>query len=184
VTTGNPVIVISDRLIVRAQVDETDIGKVKVGQQAVVGLDAYPDVKINATVDHIYYESKTVNNVTVYLVDLLPETIPEFFRSGMNANVDLVQESKKQVLTLPLTAVQKDNEGSYVMVPSETAKDPVRHPVVVGLADDKKVEIVSGLTEEDEVVVKTKKYALPKSGTGTNPFAPTRPGANRPAPRS
>jgi macrolide-specific efflux system membrane fusion protein len=91
VSSADAVIVLSDRLIVRAQVDETDIGKVKDGQAAVVTLDAYQDVKINAVVDHIYYESKTVNNVTQYMVDLIPETVPDFFRSGMNANVDLVQ---------------------------------------------------------------------------------------------
>lgn len=78
VTTNDPVIVLSDRLIVRAQVDETDIGKIKPGQKAVVSLDAYPETKINAIVDHIYYESKTFNNVTIYEVDLLPDTIPFF----------------------------------------------------------------------------------------------------------
>jgi len=43
VTTNDAVVVISDRLIVRAQVDETDIGKIKVGQKAIISLDAYPD---------------------------------------------------------------------------------------------------------------------------------------------
>src|SRR3989338_8897264 len=71
VTTTDPVVVLSDQLIVRAQVDETDIGKIKDGQRAVVSLDAYPDTKIPAQAEHIYYESKTINNVTIYEVDLL-----------------------------------------------------------------------------------------------------------------
>ncbi len=175
VITSDAVIVISDQLIVRAQVDETDIGKVKVGQEAVVSLDAYADAKIKAVVDHIYYESKTVNNVTVYLVDLKPEAVPDFFRSGMNANVELILESREQVLTLPLSAVQKDNGTSFVMVNSSGSDEPVLRLVVTGMADDKKVEIVSGLTEDDEVVTKAKKYTLPKSAAGKNPFAPTRP---------
>ena len=184
VATTDPVIVLSDRLIIRAQVDETDIGKVKLGQEAIVGLDAYPDIKINAAVDHIYYESKTVNNVTVYLVDLIPQTIPEFVRSGMSANVDLVQERKTGVLTLPLTAVQKDNGLAYVMVPSEKGKASIQHPVILGISDDKRVEIVSGISEEDDIVIKSKKYTLPKSGSGTNPFAPARPsGGTRTAPK-
>ncbi len=178
VTTSDAVIVLSDKLIVRAQVDETDIGKVKAGQQAVVGLDAYPDVKINASVEHIYYESKTSNNVTVYSVDLVPESIPDFIRSGMNANIDLVQDSKKDILVLPLTAVQKENGESYVLI--SPAEKPVKKAVVTGIADDKKVEIVSGLTEEDEVLVKSKKYSLPKSGSsGANPFMPARPSGNK-----
>jgi len=65
VTTSDAVVVLSDHLIVRAQVDETDIGKIKLEQAAIITLDAYPDRKINATVEHIYYESQTVNNVTI-----------------------------------------------------------------------------------------------------------------------
>ncbi|MBI5050215.1 MAG: efflux RND transporter periplasmic adaptor subunit, partial [Nitrospirae bacterium] len=81
VTTSDAVIVLSDQLIVRAQVDETDIGKIKLDQEAIITLDAYPDTKIKAKVDHIYYESQTVNNVIIYKVDLVPENAPEFFRS-------------------------------------------------------------------------------------------------------
>jgi macrolide-specific efflux system membrane fusion protein len=51
VASTDAVIVLSDRLIVQAQVDETDIGKVKIGQAAVISLDAYPDTKVEARVD-------------------------------------------------------------------------------------------------------------------------------------
>src|SRR5512135_343190 len=82
VTTADAVIVLSDHLIVRAQTDETDIGKIKGGEKAEVILDAYPDTTIKASVEHIYYESQTVNNVTIYNVDLVPAEVPVFFRSG------------------------------------------------------------------------------------------------------
>ncbi len=176
VTTADPVVVLSDKLIVRAQVDETDIGKVKIGQKAVVGLDAYPDTHINAVVDHIYYESKTVNNVTTYEVDLLPESVPDFFRSGMNTNIDFIQESKKGVLVLPQSAVQHQDGGqSFVLISSGNNGKPEHRTVVLGVSDDKNVEIVSGLTEDDEVVLRTKKYALPQSssGGGSNPLMPS-----------
>jgi len=57
VTTNDTVLVLSDRLIVSAQFDETDIGRVGLGKEAVIALDAYPKVKIEGTVDHIAYES-------------------------------------------------------------------------------------------------------------------------------
>ena len=79
VTSSNAIIVLSDRLIVQAEVDETDIGKVKLGQSAVISLDAYPDTKVEARVDHIAYESETVNNVIIYYVDILPEHVPGYF---------------------------------------------------------------------------------------------------------
>ena len=55
VTVNDAILVLSDRLIVKAQVDETDIGKVKLGQKAVIALDAYPDIKVEGKVDHISY---------------------------------------------------------------------------------------------------------------------------------
>ena len=173
ITTSDAVIVLSDRLIVRGQVDETDIGKIKEGQKAVVSLDAYPETKINAEVDHIYYESKTVNNVTIYEVDLITENIPDFFRSGMNANIEFIKESRSDILVLPLDAVHKEKGGSFVLVKPGGGKETER-AVTLGISDDKNVEIMSGLTEDDEVVIKSKKYALPQNSSSTNPFMPQR----------
>lgn len=174
VTVNDAVIVLSDKLIVRAQVDETDIGKVKLGQKAVVSLDAYPDTKIKATVEHIYYESKTVNNVTVYEVDLTLEEVPRFFRSGMNTTIDFIENSKENTLLLPLEAVQKDKNESFVFVRQAPGAEPIRRAVTTGISDDRNVEIVSGVTDKDIVVLKTKKYSLPQNNSGANPFMPQR----------
>ncbi len=76
VSQTDPIVVLSDRLIVQAQVDETDIGKVKEGQAALISLDAYPDIEVKGVVSHIYHESKVVTNVTIYQVDILPEEVP------------------------------------------------------------------------------------------------------------
>jgi macrolide-specific efflux system membrane fusion protein len=175
VTTADAVFVLSDRLIARAQVDETDVGKIKLGQEASISLDAYPDTRIKATVGHIYYESQTVNNVTIYKADLIPAEVPSFFRSGMNANVDFVDQKKENVLTLPLDAVRSDKEGSYVLLGQGAGKSPVRRAVTAGLADEKNIEIVSGVTADDTIEIRSKKFVLPKSeSTGTNPFMPQR----------
>jgi macrolide-specific efflux system membrane fusion protein len=172
VTTADAVVVLSDQLIVRAQVDETDIGKIALGQMTVLSLDAYPDTKIKARVEHIYYESKTVNNVTIYEVDLTPEDMPSFFRSGMNATINFIIKSKDNILIVSLEAVQKDKDESFVSVIKEGSKDPVRQAVVTGVSDDKNVEITSGLSEGDMIVIKTKKFSLPKADIGKNPFTP------------
>lgn len=172
VTANDPVLVLSDRLIVRAQVDETDIGKVKPGQSATVSLDAYPAVKVDSMVGHIYYESKTVNNVTIYEVDLMPEKVPDFFRSGMNANIDFMEEKKENALLLPLEAVHKDKDGNYVLLSQGAGREPVRQAVTPGISDEKNTEIVSGLTADQKIVLKSQKYVLPSAKTGTNPFSP------------
>ncbi|MBL8013094.1 MAG: HlyD family efflux transporter periplasmic adaptor subunit [Candidatus Omnitrophica bacterium] len=172
-TTADPVVVLSDRLIVRAQVDETDIGRIQKGQKATISLDAYPDTRIDATVDHIYYESQVVNNVTIYKVDLLPSDVPVFFRSGMSANIEFVQESKENILVLPISAVQKKDGESFVLRRDSRGKVEKRD-VEIGLEDDRNVEIVSGVTEDDEIVLRTQKYSPPKASSGGNPMMPQR----------
>ena len=172
VTIADAVVVLSDKLIARAQVDETDIGKIKLGQKAVIILDAYPNTKINAMVEHIYYESKTVNNVTIYEVDLVPETVPDFFRSGMNATIDFIEKSKEGILIVPVEAVYKDKEKRFVLVKKEDQPEPVVQPVELGITDDKNVEISSGITDKDILILKNKKFVLPKNDVGNSPFTP------------
>ena len=174
VTTVDAVVVLSDHLIVRAQVDETDIGKIDLKMKAVITLDAYQDTKIKASVEHIYYESKTVSNVTIYEVDLIPDEVPSFFRSGMNASVDFMTQDKEGILVLPAEAVNKEGGDNYVLVQAG-GKEPIRTRVTLGITDDKNVEIVSGVTQNDRVIVKSKKFTLPTSSAGgSNPFMPRR----------
>jgi len=172
ITTIDAVVVLSDQLIVRAQVDETDIGKITLEMKAIINLDAYPDDKIEAFVEHIYYESKTVNNVTIYEVDLKPEEVPVFFRSGMNASVDFIEQDKKDVLLIPVEAVHKEKEEEYCFIKQKGGAEPLRARLELGVTDDKNVEVLSGISEEDLIIVKSKKYSLPKNNVGSNPFVP------------
>lgn len=174
VTATDAVLVLSDHLIVRAQVDETDIGKVKLKQPAVITLDAYLDTRIEAAVDHIYYESKTINNVTVYEVDLDLKEVPEFFRSGMNTNVDFIIEEKKDVLLVGNDVIQKSDKGAFVFLHDPSSKEPQERSITLGSSDEKNTQVTSGLGLDDEIVSKTRKYSLPKNSSGTNPFMPSR----------
>lgn len=173
VTSTEAVIVLSDRLIVKAQVDETDIGKVKLGQAAIISLDAYPQIKVKAEVNHISYESRIVNNVTTYEVDILPERVPEVFRSGMSASVDIMEASKENVLVIPLETVERTEEGAFILLSRDGDKKPVKHRIELGISDEQNVEVISGLEPKDKIIVKTKKY-LPSKGSrsGRSPFMP------------
>jgi macrolide-specific efflux system membrane fusion protein len=171
VTTNDAVVVLSDRLIVRAQVDETDIANIKAGQDCIIMIDAYPEVKVRGKVEHLYYESKTVNNVTIYEVDVLPDTIPDFFRSGMNATIEFTAQAKKDVLILPVEAVQREKDQAFVFI--RQGAQEMRKPVALGITDDKNIEILSGLGQGDDVVIRSKRYVIPKE-SGTNPFMPAR----------
>ena len=106
VSANEAVIVLSDRLIIKAVVDETDIGKVKIGRLAIISLDAYPTETVGGKVTHIAYESRIVNNVIMYEVDIIPDRTPSVFRSGMSANVDITENSRDNVLLIPLKTVK------------------------------------------------------------------------------
>ncbi|MFH1847079.1 MAG: efflux RND transporter periplasmic adaptor subunit [Candidatus Omnitrophota bacterium] len=174
VATSDAVLVLSDRLIVSAQFDETDVGKVAVGQKATVALDAYPKNKIRGIVDHIAYESELVNNVTIYDVDIVPQEVPLFFRSGMSANVEVVEAEKKGVLLIPAEALIEENNKKFVIVKNKTGTGEEKKEIQTGLKDEKNIEIISGITSGDIILVKEKVYSLLKKQTGTNPFMPFR----------
>ncbi|MFA4967022.1 MAG: efflux RND transporter periplasmic adaptor subunit [Candidatus Margulisiibacteriota bacterium] len=149
-TLNDAVFVMADRLIVKAQVDETDIGKIRTGQKATIVLDAYPDNKTDAAVESIEYESQVINNVTIYQVYVQPVAVPSYFRSGMSATVNFAQESKDNVLMLPIKAIKKSNGQSFVFKDGKE-KPIAAYPVTTGMESTDSIEIVSGLSEGDEV---------------------------------
>ncbi|MEI6846443.1 MAG: HlyD family efflux transporter periplasmic adaptor subunit [Chlorobiaceae bacterium] len=175
VTMSDSLFVLSDRLIVKAYVDETDIGRVKVGQKAVIGLDAYPEIRVDGVVGHIYYESHLQNNVNIYNVDVIPLSVPEVFRSGMSANIRIIVQEKNGVLLLPLGAVQNRN-GRMVVLQKNVGKEQVQRysKVRTGLQDERNIEILEGLADSSVVLLPDTSFVLPKNNGGSNPFTPQR----------
>ncbi len=181
VTAADVVLVMSDHLIIRADVDETDIGRVKLGQQVAIALDAYPRETLLGKVDHIAFDAKTENNVTVYSIDVLPEKVPSFMRSGMTATVNFSIEKKENVLTLPLEAIQNAEGGAFVWGPTgKSQNNPIKLPVSTGMTDGRQVEVVSGLEEGDPVWI-PREASAQNGKKAANPFAPfgARRGAGR-----
>ena len=173
VTASDILYVMSDRLIIEAQVDETDIGRIVVGQAADITLDAYPQDVIPGKVDQIAYEAKTVNNVTTYMVDVLPGKVPAFLRSGMTANIKVLTAATNEVLVLPSEAVHAEANQTVVWRTNPADRDkPLSVPIVTGLSDGKKVEICSGLQEDDPVLVKAAFKTATKENNQKNPFMP------------
>ncbi|MEK7840651.1 MAG: efflux RND transporter periplasmic adaptor subunit, partial [Pseudomonadota bacterium] len=119
---------------------ETDIARIKLRQAARVTLDAYPDTTFNGQVIEIAFDAKTVNNVTTYTVDVLPQKPPAFLRSGMTANVNFLLVSRQAVLLVPAAAIKVRQGESYLMVPGE--KDvPVERVVTIGVSDGRQAEV-------------------------------------------
>lgn len=179
VTAADAVVVLSDRLIVQAQVDETDIGRVRNGQRATITLDAYPQTVVQATVEHVYYESKVVSNVTVYYVDLVPDEIPQVFRSGMSADVRIVFDRRENALLVPAEYIERKDGNSFVTVLRAGEIKPQRKQILTGISDEENTEVLEGLEAGDVVIRKSVQSVSRKGNSTSSPFVPSRPRAAR-----
>ncbi len=170
-TSQDAVFVLSDRLTIQAQVDETDIAQIHLQQKAEILLDAYASEKIQAHVNKIAYDSKTVNNVTTYIVDVLPDKIPTFVRSGMTANVSFSVGFKENALILPSEAIKNKSGHTFVLLDSQRNGKDAEKEIKTGMSDGKRIEIISGLSEGDVVLVPQLKINGRASNNGSNPFS-------------
>jgi macrolide-specific efflux system membrane fusion protein len=167
------VVVLSDHLIVDAQVDETDIGKIKVGKKANLTLDAYSSQPFQGYVSQIRYEAKTVNNVTMYEAYVLPKSVPKFMRSGMTVNVEFLVDGKDDALLVPTEAIQTSKDGKItVLVPGAKGERPHSVEVVAGLTNGTQTEVTSGLAEGDMVLIQS--FSAASASAAANPFMPSR----------
>ncbi len=136
-----------------AKVDEADIGKIKVGQKAEIFLDAYPEEKISSSVSQIDFTSTlTSSGGTAYEVKFsLPTNEEEKFKIGMNGDVEIIVAEKPEALVVPLEAVREKNNKTYVWL--VVNGQPKQQEVKTASGNESQTEILSGLAENDEVVI-------------------------------
>jgi macrolide-specific efflux system membrane fusion protein len=141
------------RLELWAYVDETDIGRVRAGQEVAFSVDTYPGVELPGRVDTIYPKAEIRDNVVNY-VAVVRFALPEgrVLRPEMTASVRLAVETRTGVLTLPRRAVRRDGSRTYVLLAGRGAA-PERRWVKAGAGDESVQEIRDGLSEGDEVLV-------------------------------
>ena len=151
---SRPAIVVADlsSFVFEAEVDETDIGKVEVGQKALVKLDAYPDTEIEGEVAKIG-KITTLDSAgnKVIKVELNLKGLPKDYL-GLSGDVEIVREEKKNVLLLPLEALMIENGKNLVYIVKD--KQVLKREVELGLESEEAVEIVKGLSEGEKVVVR------------------------------
>ena len=163
VDAGTVLYAVADTLIVTASVDESDIGKVRIGQSARIRLDSFPEESVEGKVFDILYEGKNVSNVITYGVKVRPVKVPPFFRSQMTANVSFLIRRKEDAVLVPAAAVKDGANGKRVVsVPGADGKPETRE-VKTGIETDEKIEIVEGLAEGDKVLLAQGKYVAQKA---------------------
>ena len=169
VAATDVVYALSDQLIVIANVDEADIGGIKPGQKATVQLDAFQDVFSDGKVFQILEEGVNNNNVITYNVKIKMDNLPDFYKSMMSANIDITVNTFDNAIIVPYMAVGEDENGhAYVLTGNN--KKQIRKPVQTGAQEADKIQIISGLNEGDEILVKQDNYSAGQPASSSKSF--------------
>ena len=155
VSAAKEIAVISDRLITKIYVDETDIGSVKEGQQAEFYLDSFPKDRHEGRVLAIARESVLKEGVTVYEVKILPVKNITVLRSGMTVDARVITDVKSKALYLPKKAITYKDGDAFVTMKDEKGLKVTDKKVETGATNEKTIEILSGLGENDTVYYST-----------------------------
>lgn len=140
------------RLEVQTFVDETDIGRIKTGLETVFTVDTYPDTDFLGTVTAIYPKAVIQDNVVNYIVTVgIKDVKDKILRPEMTASVTILLEIRKNVLSVPTSAITRERGERFVTVLEDG--NPVHRKIKIGWKDYGYTEITSGLREGEKVVV-------------------------------
>ena len=163
---GTTIATIADlnKMIFEGKVDEAEVGKLRVGMPLEVNLGAIEDQALEAQLKFIAPKGNEEQGAVQFIIEadlFLNDSI--FVRAGYSANASLVLERKDSIMAIPEALLQFDRETEepYVEVQTEDQKFE-RRDVEIGISDGVNVEIISGLTEEDQIKVWNKTEPIKK----------------------
>ena len=142
-------------VFVKGKVDESDVGKVYLGQNARIKVESFKDKTFTGKVTKISPMGAEKDNVTTFEVRVSIDNSKGELKAVMTANAEIILEEHKGVLIIPEGSLiyDKDKKAS-VEVPDPKAKDGKRKvAVAVGISNGAKTELLSGLKENDQVIL-------------------------------
>jgi HlyD family secretion protein len=147
------VIILSDlaTLEVEVNLDETDVARVGVGQEAQVDVDAFPGVEMMGEVIYVASTARTQSGLVLYPVTVRLTSGDVPVRAGMTADVEITTASQENALIVPLRAVHTEEGRAYV--DRRVGEEVEQVEVALGLMTDTEIEIADGLSEGDVVLV-------------------------------
>jgi RND family efflux transporter MFP subunit len=137
-----------ERIEVLAYVDETDIGRVFVGQNASFTVDTFPNAEFDARVVAIQPSAELQGSVVNYLVRMEFERLDEFvLRPEMTAHVRIVVDEREGVLTAPRATIKRSSGRQYVVLQRDGQW--IEQDVRTGWRSESSVEFLAGVREGD-----------------------------------
>ena len=151
-------IIQQNSLKLEALIPEVDLSKIKTGNQVSINLDAYPDKTLKGKITEID-KTSTVNQGNTYYkanIDLNNNSEREMLLDGMNADVNIEINSRKNIKVISRKFSKRDDNGYFVYIIGSDQKSFNKKYFKEGLIGDNNVEVISGLNLKEEIV-------LPKS---------------------
>lgn len=145
----------TSEVYVKGKVDESDIGKVYLGQRARIKVESFKDKTFDGKVTKISPMGVEKDNVTTFEVRVSIQNPGGELKAEMTANAEIILEEHKNVLQIPEGAIlyDKDKKAS-VEIPNPKGKDGKDKVAVnIGISNGAKTEVLSGLKEGDQVVL-------------------------------
>lgn len=153
----------------KISVDELDIAKMQVGQPVTISFDALPGKKYEGKVAKVALEGTVKNDIATFDVTVQISNSAGIL-AGMNGSAEIAIAQRENVLTVPAQAVRTTGGKSIVQILQDGKATPVE--VQVGLRTTADVEILSGLTEGQQVITTTVRpqsgLQIPGLGGGNN----------------
>jgi HlyD family secretion protein len=174
---GTPIMTVAElnEMVVEANINEVDVGKLEVGQKVEIGFDAIRGEIYSGKVKRISPSSTKEQNIVVYPVEVEILDSDERIRPGMTADLNIITGEAKDIICIPKESVIERNSRTMVLTRKDGRIAP--KPIETGLEGDIKVEIKSGLMEGDTVLIPGQKIESFRGfGMGGERRGPPRPG--------
>jgi macrolide-specific efflux system membrane fusion protein len=141
-----------DQLEVWAYIDETDIGRIEIGQAVTFTVDTYTETEFSGIVTAIYPKAEIQNNVVNYITIIKIQNQEEkILRPEMTASVNIWMQKHENVITIPAKALIRKNEKYYVSIMQDG--QAIEQEVKTGLRQNSYVEILEGLNETEKIII-------------------------------
>jgi len=151
-TTIATVANMSDMLFV-GKLDETEVGRIKVGMPMDITIGALQDQKLQAKLEYVSPKGKEESGAIMFEMKAAVKVPKDVFvRAGYSANAEIVFSKSDRVITIPESCIEFGGDTAFVYV--MTKKEPqtfVKKQVKIGLSDGVKIEVKSGLTLKDKI---------------------------------
>ncbi|MGC6424957.1 MAG: efflux RND transporter periplasmic adaptor subunit [Lentimonas sp.] len=154
VSNGTELLTIAQlkNLYMEANINEVDVERLSLGQLAKLRFDAIPNFEIDGAISVISLSARADGSVRVFPIEVVFEALDSRVRPGISATIDIPIESVDQAVTVLLSGVFNESDGSsYVYLKTDT--DWEKRPVKTGINDLQHVEIKSGLQVGDTVAL-------------------------------